>query len=121
MTMPQKDPFTRARPCGNCPYKRSSPLQLWHPAEYLKLIDAEQEPLGRVFMCHKKDGCVCVGWLADQDKRDFPSIMLRVELSRHNVTREYLDKLGTLRGLYGSVSEMIAANYPALSLEGLQH
>ncbi len=70
--------------------------------------------MGTVYGCHKKNGDVCVGWLMMQDKNGFPSIALRLKLSRENVTRDYLDKLNSPSEMYATTEEMISANYPEL-------
>ncbi|MEP3667764.1 MAG: DUF6283 family protein [Roseibium sp.] len=58
-------------PCGSCPYRRDVPAGIWHPEEYAKLPEYDQEtayqPLG-IFMCHQKDGCLCGGWLLTHDR-----------------------------------------------------
>lgn len=73
-------------PCANCPYRKDAPLQLWDKAEFAKLLDKDNEYMGTTYMCHKKNGSVCVGWLIDQDNRNLPSIALRMSLMKHNVT-----------------------------------
>lgn len=50
----------------------------------------------------------------NQVERDIPSIALRISLSRHDVTREYLDSLHCKAELYALVEEMIAANFPEM-------
>lgn len=106
--------YTCTQPCSNCPYRTDAPLQLWDKCEFEKLLASEHETLGRVYNCHKNNGSVCVGWLMKQDENNFPSIMLRISLSKHNVTREYLDQLHSPFPLYKNVRAMIKANFPQL-------
>lgn len=102
------------KPCGNCPYRTDAPKKLWHKEEFEKLLNTQGDTIGRVYKCHKNNGSVCVGWLIKQDDDNFPSIALRMELSRNNITREYLDNLSSPAPLFGSIEEMIEANYPEL-------
>lgn len=109
--------YSRKSPCNDCPYRKDAPLQKWDKEEFKKLLANEttNDPLGcTVYGCHKNDGHVCVGWLMDQDKRNHPSIKLRISLSQNNVTRQYLDGLKCKSKTYNSVKEMIKANYPQL-------
>lgn len=100
------------KPCNNCPYRKDAPVSHWHREEFQKVLDADKSEFGTVFECHKKNGCVCAGWLTDQDRRRFPSIALRLLLSRTGVGRNILDKLDNNTNLYESIEEMIEANFP---------
>jgi hypothetical protein len=104
--------YYKKSPCNNCPYRTDAPLKLWHKSEYEKLLASENSQCGSIYLCHKKDGHVCVGWLMKQDEQNFPSIMLRISLSKNNVTREYLDSLNCNAPLYKDVRAMIKANFP---------
>ncbi len=58
------------RPCGSCPYVKTTPSGIWHKSEYEKLTaydnpTALQPP--QVFMCHQQDGHICGGWLMTHD------------------------------------------------------
>lgn len=106
--------YTCLQPCGNCPYRTDAPLQHWDKSEYEKLLATENDYMGSVYGCHKNNGNVCIGWLMKQDENRFPSIMLRISLSKNNITREYLDKLNSPSPLYKTVKDMIVANYPEL-------
>lgn len=107
-------PFHCTQPCGNCPYRTDAPLQLWDKYEFEKLLKTETEFMGAIYNCHKDNGSVCIGWLMKQDENRFPSIRLRIALSKHKVTRKYLNKLNSPFPLYKDVKEMIAANYPKI-------
>ncbi len=48
----------------------------------------------------------------NQEKRNFPSIMLRIALSKEEVTRVYLDALTCKAEMFENVDEMCHANYP---------
>lgn len=110
--------FHCTKPCGSCPYRTDVPTAHWAREEFADLLKTERDPLGRVYGCHKKNGSICVGWLMNQDGRGFPSIALRMALSAHGVTREYLDRLKSPAPLYESVEEMVRANFPELLEEG---
>lgn len=106
--------FKCKTPCKNCPYRKDAPLQLWSKDEFSDLIKKDADYMGATYGCHKNNGSVCVGWLMDQDKRNFPSIMLRLSLSKSHVTREYLDSLYCKTELFKSIQEMAHANFPKL-------
>ncbi len=99
-------------PCKSCPYRKDAPLQLWNKKEFLDVLINEKSELGVIYACHKKNGSTCIGWLMMQDKNRFPSIMLRLKLSRENVTREYLDKLHCSSEMFDTTEEMVKANFP---------
>lgn len=106
--------FNCKQPCNNCPYRTDAPLKLWDKSEFETLLNSETDQLGNVYSCHKNNGSVCVGWLMKQDENNFPSIMLRIALSKHKVTREYLDALKSPAPLYKTVKQMIRANFPSI-------
>lgn len=106
--------FDATKPCSNCPYRTDAPVKHWHRDEFKKVIESEQAVIGAVFNCHKDNGSVCVGWLIKQVENDLPSIGLRLSLSRHQVTREYLDSLASPAPLYKDIRAMIRANFPGL-------
>lgn len=106
--------FHCTQPCSNCPYRTDAPTKHWHKSEFETLIESETDQLGRVYGCHKNNGSVCVGWLMKQDENNLPSISLRLALSRHNITRTYMDSLHSPEPLFKSVAEMIKANFPQL-------
>lgn len=108
--------FCKVSPCNNCPYRKDAPLQYWSPLEYNDLLANEKSQFGSVYGCHKNDGNVCVGWLMNQDKRNFPSIALRMALSSKGIKREYLDSLHCKSEQYDTVEEMIKANFPKLKV-----
>jgi hypothetical protein len=114
MTTKQVPLFHCTKPCNSCPYRTDTPVQHWAREEFEGVLEADKDPIGKVYGCHKKNGSICVGFLMDQDKRNFPSIALRISLSKHNVTREYLDKLTSPAPLYRSIREMVGANFPEL-------
>ncbi len=106
--------FTKKKPCNSCPYRKDTSLQIWHREEFERLLENEKDYIGKVYGCHKKDGCACTGWLMLQDKNYFPSMALRLELTFQGIDRTYLDALNSPSPLYESVEEMCAANYPDL-------
>ena len=109
-----KELFECKTPCGNCPYRKDSQTQYWAIEEFQKVLTAEKDLLGSVFMCHKNNGSICVGFLMNQDKRNHPSIALRISLSKHAVDRDYLDNLFCKSEMYETIEEMCEANYPEL-------
>lgn len=106
--------FHCTQPCSNCPYRTDAPLKHWHKEEFQKVLDAENDYLGKTFLCHKKNGSMCIGWLMKQAENNLPSIMLRISLSKHNVDSTYLDSLYSPAPLYKDVKAMIKANFPQL-------
>lgn len=106
--------YTRKQPCDNCPYRTDAPLKHWAKEEFINLMQKDKDYFGATFGCHKKDDHVCVGWLIDQDKRNLPSIQLRLSLSQNNVTIAYLDSLFCKVPLFKSIKDMVKANYPDL-------
>ncbi len=106
--------FSCKSPCGNCPYRKDAPLRLWDKSEFARLLETENDAMGAIYRCHKNNGSVCVGWLIDQDKRNHPSIMLRMALMKNNITRKYLDSLKSEFKMFRSVKAMVRANFPTL-------
>jgi hypothetical protein len=103
--------FGCTQPCNNCPYRTDAPLKLWHKTEYIKLLDFEKDPIGTIYGCHKDNGSICVGWLIKQYENNFPSIALRLSLSRNNITREYLNSLHSPSPLYKNLETMIKKKF----------
>lgn len=102
-------------PCDTCPYRRSTPVGIWAPVEYAKLAKAARDPLGATFGCHKDTGslrpAICRGWLADQKRREVPSIRLRLQMSydpKLVATYKALNEKDP--DLYLTLAEMIRAN-----------
>lgn len=104
--------YIRTQPCNNCPYRKDAPRRHWSAEEFKDLLKNDKLEYGTTYGCHKKDGHVCVGWLIDQDNRNLPSIMLRLSLSKNNVTRKYMDRLHCKSPMFKSIKEMAKANYP---------
>lgn len=104
--------FKKKSPCGNCPYRMDAPLRHWNIEEFKDLLANEDTQFGTVYGCHKKDNSVCIGWLMNQDENRFPSIALRMTLSKNGITRDYLDKLTCKSQRFKSVESMCKANYP---------
>lgn len=109
--------FHCTQPCANCPYRTDAPLKLWHKSEFKKLLDKEHDYLGAIYYCHKKNGSACVGWMIKQYEANFPSIYLRIALSKHNVPEIYFSSLSSPVPLFDNVTAMIKANYPELLKE----
>ena len=106
--------FECKTPCGNCPYRKDAPLAHWNIDEFKKTLDAEADIIGSAFMCHKQNGSICVGYLMNQDERDFPSNALRLTFIKHGVDREYLDALYCKSERFETIEEMCLANFPEL-------
>lgn len=109
--------FKGKTPCANCPYRKDAPRRLWAKEEFADLLESENGAMGKTYGCHKKNGTVCRGWLMNQDKRHFPSIALRIQLSNQHIHRKYLDSLHCKSEMFESVQEMCEANYPELKDE----
>lgn len=109
--------FKSNSPCNNCPYRKDAPLKLWHKSEYEKLERSESDNWGCVYGCHKNNGSVCVGWLMNQERRNFPSLALRLKMIKQNITKEFLDSLHCVSEMYASVKDMIQANYPSTKFD----
>lgn len=107
--------FKGTTPCKDCPYRLDAPLQKWDISHFSDLLRNDADYMGSLYDCHKNNGSVCRGWLMDQDKRRFPSIRLRLELSRQQITREYLDALHCKAPLFDSVKQICISNYPQLN------
>jgi hypothetical protein len=108
------DLFKGNKPCENCPYRKDAPVKHWHIGEFAKLLRYDKDNFAPTYMCHKNNGCICIGWLIDQDNRRLPNLNLRMSLQRHGITREYLDSLSSPYPMYESIREMIQANFPEL-------
>jgi hypothetical protein len=110
-------PFMKA-PCETCPYRRSVRTEHWHAAEFIELLRHDAHAFaGRRFGCHSADkqpyeeSHPCVGWLLDQRRREYPSLMLRLRMSHSKELGRYaceLDEDGL--DLYDSIHEMCRAN-----------
>lgn len=110
----KKELFDRKQPCKNCPYRKDAPLAYWSIEEFKQLMDKEAEMMGTVYMCHKKDGCACVGWLIDQERRGVPSIALRLAMMKRRANYSMLEALKSPAPLFDNIREMCIANFPEL-------
>lgn len=107
--------FCKNSPCNNCPYRKDAPLQHWSIDEFKDLLKADKDYLGASYGCHKNDGTLCTGFVMNQDKRNIPSIKLRIDFNQLNVTVADLDKLSCKSEMYDSIEEMSKANYSELT------
>lgn len=112
--MKQVELYSCKTPCKNCPYRKDAPLQLWDKKEFKDLLENEKKEMGVTYVCHKNNGSICVGWLMMQEKNYLPSIMLRISLSKHNVTRKYLESLHCKTEMFETTEDMVRANFPEL-------
>lgn len=108
--------FERKSPCNNCPYRKDAPRRHWSIEEFRDLMIKDADYMGVTYGCHKKDDHVCVGWLMDQDKRGFPSLVLRMTLSKLRIDRTYLDNLASPSEMFKSIREMAIANFQILKI-----
>lgn len=104
----------KTSPCNNCPYRKDAPLQHWSILEFLDLIKADSDYMGKAYGCHKNDGSLCTGFVMNQDKRGMQSIALRISLSKNQITVDDLDKLTCKSEMFDTIEEMAIANYPAI-------
>jgi hypothetical protein len=79
----------KKNPCGSCPYRRDVPAGVWHPEEYDKLPEYDNEtgsqPMA-VFACHQQDDTMCSGWVGTHDMDQ--SMALRISLLNGHTTPE---------------------------------
>ena len=107
-------------PCESCPYRKDSKLAFWDKAEFAGLLEQDANHItGHVFGCHQTrkhpEPTICAGWLLNQKNRGLPSIQLRMRLIKSEEARTCLVEL-TDGGneQYGSIEEMVEANFPEL-------
>ena len=77
-------------PCSSCPYRLDTPAGVWHPDEYEKLREYDDNSSLATFLCHQsfeigKD-TVCRGWLSVHCE----SVAARLAVMRGDVTAEQL-------------------------------
>ena len=108
-------------PCDNCPYRRDSPLGLWHKMHFEQVLISEynnQNVSADKFGCHKQADLpydqqgLCAGWLLDQKLRGIPNnIALRIRLMSD---KEALAAFEAVHDggneMYDSADEMCRAN-----------
>ena len=99
-------------PCGSCPYRKDSTLRLWHKSEFENLLAHDADEMnGHVFGCHRfrmnpKASDICAGWFLDQQRRNFPSIRLRILLA----TRKFPTVTDGCHELYSTMKIMCREN-----------
>lgn len=107
-------------PCATCPYRRDTKLQLWKEVEFTDLREKDAEPMSApIYQCHSTakrpdaERRPCAGWLLDQQRRNIPSIQLRLKLIHSEEARQLLDRVNPGDAeLYDSIQEMHETNYP---------
>lgn len=110
--------FDTTSPCKSCPYRKDSPLRMWDRSEFQNLLAADADPLGgALFGCHKfrhrppDEHHFCAGWLLDQKRRGFPSILLRFFFAKHKTTQAIIDTITSGgHALYPTLKQMCRAN-----------
>lgn len=112
--MKKKKLFECKTPCGNCPYRKDSEIGYWSILEFQNVLEAETKLIPPVFLCHKNNGSICIGYLMNQKNRDFPSNGLRLSMRKHGVDRNYLDSLFCKSEMYETVEEMCEVNFEAI-------
>jgi hypothetical protein len=106
------------KPCDTCPYRRSTPVGVWDEVEYENLRKHDADTImGHNFNCHLSaklpaaERSLCVGWLADQKRRGFPAIQLRMLMMRKPSVAELVESIDDNDpDLYSSIEEMCRAN-----------
>ena len=104
-------------PCKNCPYRKDAPLAHWAVLEFDKLLDSEEDFIGKSFDCHKQNGKLCTGWVMNQDRRQkagTDKIAFRISMSKQNVTVAELDALHCPVPMFKTIEAMCFANFPEL-------
>lgn len=109
--------FDCKKPCSNCPYRKDAPLQHWDIEEFRNLLKYENDYIGTVYQCHKKNGNICAGWMINQIENHFPSIQLRIKMMKERLTPSDLEKFSSPHEMYSTVIEMCFANFPELKHE----
>ncbi len=73
-------PKPAKRPCGSCPYRRDVPAGIWAAEEYRRLADYDGETheqrSAKLFLCHRKTGALCAGWIACHDTEHLMALRL---------------------------------------------
>lgn len=109
-------------PCSTCPYRRDTPTGIWHPGEYIKLAEYDDDPPREsvplaTFHCHQETitgrPTVCRGWLAVHG--DIPAV--RIAVIRGEIPPEEVDRPVSVP-LYGSGREACAAGLRGVSRPG---
>jgi hypothetical protein len=105
-------PWSLKTPCDACPYRKDTPPGIWDVSEYIKLRASDENAFGSViYGCHLNNGQPCAGWLADQKRRNLPSIRLRLALMSDTRAAKLLEKINEDdKTLYPSLRAMIRGN-----------
>ncbi len=113
--------YEATQPCKSCPYRRDAPLAFWSAEEFTNLARTDADALGSVFACHQdgkkpvEERGLCIGWALDQQKRNLPSIRLRLLLaSDPSAAAQFARITGAGLLLWSSVRLMIKANLHAI-------
>jgi hypothetical protein len=112
--MEQKKLFECTSPCETCPYRKDVKLALWSVEEFKDLLEYEKSFMGTTYLCHKKNGSICVGFLMNQNERGLPSLALRMSLidEREEIAEGYMNSLHCDAERFETVEEMCRANFP---------
>ena len=82
----------------------------WAPEEFVSVV-AQDHDMGHSFGCHLQNGDACIGWLADQKRRDVPNIGLRLRLMTNEDELERFKRVDERdKRLFASVATMVRAN-----------
>lgn len=110
--MSEKQLFECTTPCKSCPYRKDAKIAFWSIDEFENLLQKEDDYFGAAYMCHQKNGSICVGFLMNQLDRGTPSIALRLAMIQNKVGKEYFDSLHCESEMFETVEEMCEANFP---------
>lgn len=74
-------------PCNTCPYRRDTPVGIWHQGEYDKLPQwDEQMAFAGIFLCHNNPSGLCRGWVEVHNRNMAVRIaMAQVEWNESNL------------------------------------
>lgn len=102
------------KPCAACPYRKDAPRGFWDPSHFADVI-AQDHDVGHAFGCHlgpvdgKQDSCI--GWLADQKRRNVPNIGTRLRIITSADERDRFERIDENDpNLYQSIAAMVRAN-----------
>lgn len=107
------------RPCSTCPYRKDTPVGIWHPEEYEKLrgFDADAFPPSiATFHCHQENATgvptACRGWVSCHG---FDSVAIRLAVMRGSLTVEQVESPCPVE-LYASGAEAAEAGLAGVPL-----
>ena len=90
-------------PCASCPYRQDVPSGVWHPSEYAKLPQYDDNEAFGIFLCHNTQDTVCRGWLNVHAE----SVAVRLAVATGKISRD-APYMPTVAKLFSSGREAAA-------------